>query len=1210
MQCRQRRVRGWNTAVIIAPIKIAGTDYVCEVVVKKTNNGQKFYLHEVEIKEKLEGVFKSVEKNTATPQASRLILAKHLQEVKPENVSKVVDEYGEPRVVYHGTARADRVGFVFDPARATSGPMAMFTDNKPVAQNYSTGKEDTSIATDSNFASFGSRFKVKTESGRFADLDKAWWSMSADKRREISEKAKHITFDEDGENIVFDEGVSNGTGGFEHNFKRANSNTFKALIFEWLESGNLFRENEVKFADVLKLAGVEDVLFNNPYRKEPKVYEVFLNIQNPFGTGNVSKRDIEGLKAAAKKIKYDPAQATSADAWDKTGISPTEWIAKFEDGLAKNSTWAWTSIPDWVTNYLKAQGYDGIKDTGGKGGGAGHTVWIPFESTQIKSATDNIGTFDEKNPDIRFSTGAIRNISADEVEAAISEADEDVSKLALNAESKSQTVANKALKAFIEKHLDSYEEADMDEDYLAEYGRVWDSQYGDSIRQHNGSSEFFTEDEYERQSGTFKTLDDAKRSAIADYWRKNEYNEYDFKELETWNVDEAVNQNRRKFEAALKKLGLNVKDSQRASTGSEYLYLKMPNGEEMKVRFADHEKKYAADISVENDWKAAVRFVAERFNNNDWDEEHFEDIGDQGIRFSAVDMKGVVESKDLPSDMPTNINADDFLRNFKEWAIKRYSNSHVKMADEKGVIHDVSIDARGIKESLNHLRKRISEDKKKLYLKTMPVIEELLGNSKFKDKPENKHGEKLDVYKYEAKFADDGILYGVNITIKENRQGKFYYDHNLTKIETLGVLKNSETNNASTSSVYEESSANSLESQDGNHENDMRFLYEQDKDSNPISYASMQIAKYMIAGMPLHQRRNITNTRLEKYLPSPKYTDFHRQEALDMAQRIATKIENSKEKYVEELQLNAQIKRIQNDIYFEDVVNRISDEFTKTGEWFGEVLTKAKERLKREKERELKNIEGYTAYGLGLDLVEAIINAKEAEPERMAKTQAVQNYDDAIDDEIEGEGLNVDSRDKAVPQPIADIIKNIKKEILRREKKLKTDDKTQNEIYRKSLVNILREAANELSYGKEREAIFAKISELVQKNYAVITITDGERSGQKIDNFTLRAENIAMRIFRRGVRDAKQTLNKRLEAALKSVGKFKPTEREDKRKQAGKVQARIKRIKDILYMPHTSKDETQKSVDSEIERTTNIINTAMDKDISGAGFESESANKD
>lgn len=59
--------------------------------------------------------------------------------------SKVVDENGQPLVVYHGTQRPDRIGDRFRKDRATSGPMAFFTDNPEIAINYATGKQDTSL---------------------------------------------------------------------------------------------------------------------------------------------------------------------------------------------------------------------------------------------------------------------------------------------------------------------------------------------------------------------------------------------------------------------------------------------------------------------------------------------------------------------------------------------------------------------------------------------------------------------------------------------------------------------------------------------------------------------------------------------------------------------------------------------------------------------------------------------------------------------------------------------------------------------------------------------------------------------------------------------------------------------------------------------------------------------------------------------------------
>lgn len=92
--------RGFDTAVIIAPVEIGGEKYAGEVVVKRLPNRQGFYLHEVEVQKKLERAFKTSTKGGAR-QASKLIIAQKNDIVN--TASKVVDENGEPLVVYHGS---------------------------------------------------------------------------------------------------------------------------------------------------------------------------------------------------------------------------------------------------------------------------------------------------------------------------------------------------------------------------------------------------------------------------------------------------------------------------------------------------------------------------------------------------------------------------------------------------------------------------------------------------------------------------------------------------------------------------------------------------------------------------------------------------------------------------------------------------------------------------------------------------------------------------------------------------------------------------------------------------------------------------------------------------------------------------------------------------------------------------------------------------
>ena len=57
-----------------------------------------------------------------------------------------------------------------------------------------------------------------------------------------------------------------------------------------------------------------------------------------------------------------------------------------------------------IDDYFRSSNYDGVivnNDVGSFGRSA--KTYIAFKNTQVKSATDNIGTFDGKNPDIRYS---------------------------------------------------------------------------------------------------------------------------------------------------------------------------------------------------------------------------------------------------------------------------------------------------------------------------------------------------------------------------------------------------------------------------------------------------------------------------------------------------------------------------------------------------------------------------------------------------------------------------------------------------------------------------------------------------------------------------------------------------------------------------------------------------------------------------------------
>lgn len=311
--------------------------------------------------------------------------------------AKTVDENGRLKPFYHGAGRADRVGNVFDPARATSGPMAYFTDSKEIADNYARDKKDTSIAYDSDYDSYETQFRV-TRNGKDMSVIDLWNTLSMSERNAITEKAKHITMDDDWENVVYSEDADYGLGNFDkYELNRHRGNALHTLVDSWLTDGNIFGE-EHKFLDVLKLVGIEDARYMNPEFRDEKTYQVYLNITNPFDTSNISNEMLEALRVASENAEY--VEGNMADLWDKRNIEPTRWFEGLKDDIENGTSYTWTRIPDFVTDTLKAHGYDGIFDKGGKNGGAEHTVAIPFYSEQVKNV-DNLNP--TTSNDIRYS---------------------------------------------------------------------------------------------------------------------------------------------------------------------------------------------------------------------------------------------------------------------------------------------------------------------------------------------------------------------------------------------------------------------------------------------------------------------------------------------------------------------------------------------------------------------------------------------------------------------------------------------------------------------------------------------------------------------------------------------------------------------------------------------------------------------------------------
>jgi hypothetical protein len=147
--------RGIDRITLGAPVEIGGIAHVAVVIIQRDPNGQRFYLHEVGLREELQqspfktgasAAFRQGEPPGGDAGALKTMLA-DIYAVNPDSVSKVVDENGEPLVVYHGT---DREFTIFKNGKShTMAPDGtIFLSTSPIsASSYAKNKatNDTSL---------------------------------------------------------------------------------------------------------------------------------------------------------------------------------------------------------------------------------------------------------------------------------------------------------------------------------------------------------------------------------------------------------------------------------------------------------------------------------------------------------------------------------------------------------------------------------------------------------------------------------------------------------------------------------------------------------------------------------------------------------------------------------------------------------------------------------------------------------------------------------------------------------------------------------------------------------------------------------------------------------------------------------------------------------------------------------------------------------
>ncbi len=322
--------------------------------------------------------------------------------------AEIAKELGYTTDAYHGTARPDRIieKGGFDPKRATSGPMPFFTDSPVMASGYATGKQDTSrIAEDLN--DYSDWFKTDVGRGKPKTLRELWWNLTPEQqgvaRSSLGKVTQHDDYLSSGQPnpLAGQFYLGEGPGGqshWQHTLREQGGDPIKAAQDVWLNSGNLYDQEE-KFVDVMRTAGVDVPLrFDSPHLTNPGVIPVKLRMGNTLDTTDpyTMRHLLQEVEGAAKGKRYKTSLKRGVDMWDKQDIGLPEFRDQLRLDIAegRNPT-SFTRIPDDATNVMKSMGFESVTDTGGKMGGEGHNVFIPFSPQQVRS---RFAPFEDADP--------------------------------------------------------------------------------------------------------------------------------------------------------------------------------------------------------------------------------------------------------------------------------------------------------------------------------------------------------------------------------------------------------------------------------------------------------------------------------------------------------------------------------------------------------------------------------------------------------------------------------------------------------------------------------------------------------------------------------------------------------------------------------------------------------------------------------------------
>ncbi len=266
----------------------------------------------------------------------------------PANASKVVDENGEPLVVYHGSQTA---GF------------AVFNKNK--------GDRDNSIHSDAPDGSnwFSDKRGVASTYSNSDSIIRLSFDDIEEAMDNNALKDVYVIVDENNiplEGRYYEDYDDAADWADEETDDNDEGHTYTAVP-GWVALDEWMYETDTVFADEDAALKYANEHFHET-QHYPANYAVFLNIRNP------KARDFGG--------KYWHNDHVGEDVNDVAGSAQ---LNGFDGAIIRN-----------------------VIDEGGAGRGKDEvgTDYIVFDPNAIKSATDNVGTFDPENPDIRLSVGS------------------------------------------------------------------------------------------------------------------------------------------------------------------------------------------------------------------------------------------------------------------------------------------------------------------------------------------------------------------------------------------------------------------------------------------------------------------------------------------------------------------------------------------------------------------------------------------------------------------------------------------------------------------------------------------------------------------------------------------------------------------------------------------------------------------------------------